>query len=228
MQQCACVCKHRAEQPHTLCAIKGLGLLHNKPVCGFGYPHALLATTSPALSSQDTLLGFGGLCNVKSVLPCTGGNVRLNSLSQMGIFQFSYQGRGRRGLCWRTVASNFSTLPRVGWDNRPLRDQACGHHFNPPTPGGVGHQERGQRCGPAAISIRPPRVGWDAGALDHTVAALISIPPPGRGGTSTPFTGAEAPVLFQSTHPGRGGTCGQAAPDPLKSISIHPPGRGGT
>ena len=165
MQQCACVCKHRAEQPHTLCAIKGLGLLHNKPVCGFGYPHALLATTSPALSSQDTLLGFGGLCNVKSVLPCTGGNVRLNSLSQMGIFQFSYQGRGRRGLCWRTVASNFSTLPRVGWDNRPLRDQACGHHFNPPTPGGVG--PCGERQRPRWLknfNPSPPRgVGpqWD-------------------------------------------------------------------
>ena len=28
-----------------LCAIKGIGLLPNKQNCGFGYPHALLATT---------------------------------------------------------------------------------------------------------------------------------------------------------------------------------------
>lgn len=74
----------------------------------------------------------------KSALPCTGWTVLLNSLSQMGIFQFSHPGGGRRGLCWRTGASNFNPPSRMGWNAAAADLLSCAQLFQSTTPSGVG------------------------------------------------------------------------------------------
>ena len=56
MQQCECVLQTLRKIAAALCALNGLGLLSNKRVCGFGYPHALLAELSEhKLTCHDVL-----------------------------------------------------------------------------------------------------------------------------------------------------------------------------
>ena len=97
--------------------------------------------------------------------------------------------------------------PRAGWDHRcprykrlwvdfnpptpcgvgpPVsrRRPGAGRDFNPPTPCGVGRFAPGRGSRWYAISIHPPRVGWDR----LRVAQCLRAP------------------VFQSTHPVWGGT----------------------
>ncbi len=140
-------------------------------------------------------------------------------------------------------------------------------HFNPPTPCGVGHRRQSAGSSRAgfqsthpvwggttmeiyahsidAISIHPPRVGWDYGYLKNSLCIKISIHPPRVGWDSLSSDCGLQPLNFnpptpcgvgppnnvavyfdgefQSTHPVWGGTVlGLTSADDC-TISIHPP-----
>ena len=79
--------------------------------------------------------------------------------------------------------------------------------FQSTHPARGGTKPHGSRVMIQAISIHPPREGWDAGNLDkYGREDVISIHPPregwdGEDGLLKPKTQG-----FQSTHPARGGT----------------------
>ena len=126
---------------------------------------------------------------------------------------------------------------------------AEGEVFQSTHPVGGGTRGRDQRCVWRAISIHPPRGGWD---LQHRellrvrkyfnpptpwgVGPLPSQPPgtdpvfqsthPVGGGTWAQPTIAKLVERFQSTHPVGGGTGRGVVQIVGVSISIHPP-RGG-
>ena len=57
-----------------------------------------------------------------------------------------------------------------------------------------------------AISIHPPREGWDEQAGIFGIIFDISIHPPREGWDDRPARVVQAVPVFQSTHPVRGGT----------------------
>lgn len=58
---CSFVFENDEQASRTLlCAIKGIGLLPNKQNCGFGYPHALLATTKTEESMASFRHAYSG------------------------------------------------------------------------------------------------------------------------------------------------------------------------
>ena len=80
---------------------------------------------------------------------------------------------------------------------------------------------------PSIISIHPPREGWDLCRYFTKYLLQISIHPP-REGWDTPdeFSRFISMVVFQSTHPVRGGTNLASAEAASSEISIHPPREG--
>ena len=56
------------------------------------------------------------------------------------------------------------------------------------------------------ISIHPPREGWDAADGEETWKSFISIHPPREGWDFHVLQLFPDLLLFQSTHPVRGGT----------------------
>ena len=82
---------------------------------------------------------------------------------------------------------------------------AFSHYFNPPTPCGVG-PNRPVVQGAGVISIHPPRAGWDS-AMSPSAGTIIYFNPPTPCGVGhIPRIVFSTLVLFQSTHPVRGGT----------------------
>ena len=116
--------------------------------------------------------------------------------------------------------------PRAGWDNLIAADTRQPNHFNPPTPCGVGlamPEHHGQRH---HISIHPPRAGWDRMRRSAIHAGIVfQSTHPVRGGTEIAAFKATMPK-FQSTHPVRGGTRRHRRGLPHAGISIHPPRAG--
>ena len=175
-----------------------------------------------------------------------------------------------RSRCMRSTKTFQSTHPvRGGTYSPPHGGRVC-THFNPPTPCGVGlkrtsagrtkwtfqstHPVRGgtppvlQAGGAGAISIHPPRAGWDLPqrgdlhrsadfnpptpcGVGHAIARnaygiiVFQSTPPVRGGTRRSRL-CMTPSPFQSTHPVRGGTAPVLRLGVHQRISIHPPRAG--
>ncbi len=114
--------------------------------------------------------------------------------------------------------------PRAGWDFRCGAESRACRNFNPPTPCGVGprisfttlicsrfqstHPVRGGTpgCGEAgnriAISIHPPRAGWDAyGPRAPRLCGVFQSTHPVRGGTSAPRRGGGRAANFNPPTP---------------------------
>ena len=113
--------------------------------------------------------------------------------------------RGGTSIYGRTEEEIIISIhpPRAGWDSVGYTLLRRPPYFNPPTPCGVG---RGYDfvTWKYYISIHPPRAGWD----------IIFI------------KDFSAQVLFQSTHPVRGGTSREQPHRHSLRISIHPPRAG--
>ena len=78
-----------------------------------------------------------------------------------------------------------------------------------------------------AISIHPPREGWDCMPQGIMRVQLdISIHPPREGWDAGVLKSKSGLNVFQSTHPVRGGTEPGAALPGERIISIHPPREG--
>ena len=152
---------------------------------------------------------FATVCRFQSTHPVRGGTIWIPL--RYSLFQISiHPPRAGWDHIFRHSKIQQSLIsihpPRAGWDLTCGRNPACRRNFNPPTPCGVGRQFPslavsifnfnpptpcgvGLPCTPPqfdtpAISIHPPRAGWDCGEC-----------PGGAPGE-----------LFQSTHPVRGGT----------------------
>ena len=120
-------------------------------------------------------------------------------------------------------------------------------YFNPPTPCGVGLEQTktlmptvifqsthlvwggtlsdaGGNPAPFAISIHPPRVGWDLSVFSILIFWFaISIHPPRVGWDTSSIRAFFAIPTFQSTHPVWGGTPVLRRVGFARRISIHPP-----
>ena len=111
-----------------------------------------------------------------------------------------------------------SPAPRTPWTiyfNPPtpcgvgrvdLRSTRGRGYFNPPTPCGVGPFDVIEMGELFAISIHPPRVGWDQKKKRRKARRKISIHPPRVGWDPPPPRPPTKTALFQSTHPVWGGT----------------------
>ena len=131
---------------------------------------------------------------------------------------------------------------------RPARAPSSSTYFNPPTPWGVGlwilymccfrvlfqstHPvgggtiRNGLQDSPIAISIHPPRGGWDVSNASMRMPILY-FNPPTPWGVGQMFSAYDSQVAgFQSTHPVGGGTYEDIPDTYVLIISIHPP-RGG-
>ncbi len=116
--------------------------------------------------------------------------------------------------------------PRTGWDKTVSPDFLYLAYFNPPTPYGVGLGIFDSFGFSPNISIHPPRTGWDFNAILIIIDQVYFNPPTpyGVGPVKRPLPANW--LIFQSTHPVRGGTCNfQPMPQPIY-ISIHPPRTG--
>ena len=118
-------------------------------------------------------------------------------------------------------------------------------HFNPPTPRGVGlalrnskprrilfqsthpawggTQPGGGHQHPRAISIHPPRVGWDGKARQSSIAPNNFNPPTPRGVGRRTSQAASPRNDFNPPTPRGVGPSTTAPLMPLTCISIHPP-----
>ena len=76
------------------------------------------------------------------------------------------------------------------------------------------------------ISIHPPREGWDNTTHWEQPVEYISIHPPREGWDMGSSIVPGELVLFQSTHPVRGGTSVVTSKTDTVAISIHPPREG--
>ena len=72
------------------------------------------------------------------------------------------------------------------------------------------------------ISIHPPREGWDYILAQQAMAQAISIHPPREGWDLRLWNVVPLVILFQSTHPVRGGT-GHALPPLAAFADFNPP-----
>ena len=105
------------------------------------------------------------------------------------------------------IPLQFQSTHPVWGGTRYLRQicRRCGY-FNPPTPCGVGLAFYNGDVPKVAISIHPPRVGWDRAAGPEAIKeALFQSTHPVWGGTPE-VMGPKKRRLFQSTHPVWGGT----------------------
>ncbi len=119
--------------------------------------------------------------------------------------------------------------PRAGWDSVPNDDVLFGIHISihPPRVGWDTPPSRSQCSVHPQISIHPPRAGWDTAALFiRRQKLLFQSTHPERGGTQRNCD-SRLPMIFQSTHPERGGTLPHTAlVVHIFTISIHPPRAG--
>ena len=77
------------------------------------------------------------------------------------------------------------------------------------------------------ISIHPPREGWDYNSCAYVARyMLFQSTHPVRGGTVFMHTLVAMQIEFQSTHPVRGGTMAVLMDAAPYFISIHPPREG--
>ncbi len=164
--------------------------------------------------------------------PTPGGVGPVHSLQGIskGRFQSTHPGRGGTQPCQKRSAGDTvfqSTHPGRGGTTAFSVLSPTRTYFNPPTPGGVGRNQSLAQLIGHFISIHPPRAGWDGfmAAFSSTAANFNPPTPGGVGRTSSWLTPRS--TIFQSTHPGRGGTmqkCYLYAP--FMHISIHPPRAG--
>ena len=139
--------------------------------------------------------------------PASGGTALVRmELAVFLIFQSTHPVRGGTGTGQRQIGGVLISIhpPREGWDKSQRKDKQV-----------------------FKISIHPPREGWDVFLFMLFPPVSISIHPPREGWDNCDFCSKLLIVVFQSTHPMRGGTRPRIVKSQSSgSISIHPPREG--
>ena len=153
-------------------------------------------------------------------IPCTA----------QGRFQSTHPVRGgtTNSITIRRMKRISIHPPRAGWDYGKSNQQDTDTDFNPPTPCGVGLLQDCSWFYGLDISIHPPRAGWDHRTQNTRGGVVVfQSTHPVRGGTQANQSPRKK-LIFQSTHPVRGGTNRlKRRLSPFAFQSTHPV-RGGT
>ena len=206
--------------------------------------------------------------------PCGVGPPAAGGSPASTAFQSTHPVRGGTSACSRSLTNNQGFNPPTPCGVGPAASStgmAWPNSFNPPTPCGVGptwrnssrpprtfqstHPVRGgtqpasHSSAGTAVSIHPPRAGWDnmpgpwafrplgfnpptpcgvglqAVVLYQSIICRFNPPTPCGVGPGV-YSIRCAPGAFQSTHPVRGGTVVVQVAPPPRAVSIHPPRAG--
>ena len=201
--------------------------------CGVGPLRRLLSECSmgnfnpptPCGVGPDALVGCTRDQEFQSTHPVWGGT--LYSAIRCSAWEFQSTHPVWGGTSQHLQEARFVVIsihpPRVGWDRRRAIGFGYGHHFNPPTPCGVGlHRNQPAASHKQFQSTHPVWGGTPGQEGKHRLGRYFNPPTPCGVG---PRAGHPCRCIhrFQSTHPVWGGT--RAAQDYGRRyyISIHPP-----